>query len=156
MVDLEFDAGDASALAKAVRAAAATLRGQGGSRSGAAESALADFAGSYADRFRDAVVIEAEDRGKLVGVLTDLASGIDRAVQRVEQEREHAREHAAWKVRESERQRSTADALAGPFSGAAVDVPLLVRMGPGRPRQHAGRLRPLRPAPRGEEGIRGP
>ncbi|ROQ06921.1 MULTISPECIES: alpha/beta hydrolase [unclassified Curtobacterium] len=122
MADIEFDAGDASALAKAVRGAAATLRGQGGIRSGAAESALADFAGSYADRFPDAVVIEAEDRGKLVGVLTDLASGVDRAAQRAEQERERVRAHAAWKVRESERQRSAADALAGPFSGAAVDL----------------------------------
>lgn len=122
MVGIEFDAGDASALATAVRAAAATLRGQGGSRSGAAESALADFAGSYADRFRDAVVIEAEDRGKLVGVLTDLASGVDRAAQRAEQERERVRAHAAWKVRESERQRTAVDALAGPFSGAAVDL----------------------------------
>ncbi|QSB22763.1 alpha/beta hydrolase [Curtobacterium sp. 24E2] len=67
------------------------------------------------------MVIEAEDRGKLVGVLTDLASGVDRAVQRAEQERERVRAHAAWKARESERQRN-ADALAGPFSGAAVDL----------------------------------
>lgn len=122
MADIEFDAGDASALAKAVRGAAATLRGQGGSRSGAGESALADFTGSYADRFRDAVIIEAEDRGKLVGVLTDLASGVDRAVERAEQERERARAHAAWKVRESDRQRTAVDTLAGPFSGAAVDL----------------------------------
>lgn len=55
-------------------------------------------------------------------MLTDLASGVDRAAQRAEQERERVRAHAAWKVRESERQRSAADALAGPFSGAAVDL----------------------------------
>jgi hypothetical protein len=122
MADIEFDAGDAKVLAKAVRSAADTLRGQSGTRSASAEAALADFAGSYADRFNDAVVIEAEDRGRLVGVLTDLASAVDRAVELAEQERERVRAHAAWKLRDADRQRAANEALAGPFSGVGIGV----------------------------------
>jgi len=122
MADIEFDAGDAKALSKAARSAADTLRGQSGTRSASAEAALADFAGSYADRFNDAVVIEAEDRGRLVGVLTDLASALDRAVELAEQERERVRAHAAWKLRDADRQRAANEALAGPFSGVAIGV----------------------------------
>ena len=101
MTDIEFDAGDAKAMARTARTAAETMRGQSGSRSSAAQSALADFAGSYADRFHDAVVIESEDRSKLVGVLTDLATAVDAAVAVAERERERIREHAAWTARES-------------------------------------------------------
>ena len=122
MADIEFEAGDAKVLAKAVRSAADTLRCQSGTRSASAEAALADFAGSYADRFNDAVVIEAEDRGRLVGVLTDLASALDRAVELAEQERERVRAHAAWKLRDADRQRAANAALAGPFSGVAIGV----------------------------------
>ncbi|WP_418515552.1 hypothetical protein ACNUCX_12350 [Curtobacterium flaccumfaciens pv. flaccumfaciens] len=113
MADIEFEAGDAKVLAKAVRSAADTLRGQSGTRSASAEAALADFAGSYADRFNDAVVIEAEDRGRLVGVLTDLASAVDRAVELAEQERERVRAHAAWKLRDAVRQRAANEAGVG-------------------------------------------
>jgi hypothetical protein len=119
MADIEFDAGSAKALARVVRRAADTLRGQGGARSSAVESALADFAGAYADRFRDAAVVEAEDRGRLVGVLTDLAAGVDRAVVLAEQERERLRAHAAWKSRSADRQRAAVDAMGGPLAGAA-------------------------------------
>lgn len=119
---IEFDPDAAKSLARKARSAAETLRGQAGTRSAAVTTALADFAGSYADRFRDAAVIEAEDRGRLVGVLTGLASDVDRAVHLAEQERERARAHAAWKSRAAERERTSVDAMAGPFAGAAVSV----------------------------------
>ncbi|MBT1668330.1 alpha/beta hydrolase family protein [Curtobacterium flaccumfaciens pv. flaccumfaciens] len=67
-------------------------------------------------------MIEAEDRGRLVGVLTDLASALDRAVELAEQERERVRAHAAWKLRDADRQRAANEALAGPFSGVAIGV----------------------------------
>lgn len=122
MADIEFDAGDAKAMARTARAAAETLRGQSGSRSSAAESALADFAGSYADRFQDAVVIESEDRSKLVGVLTDLATAVDAAVAAAERERERIREHAAWTARESERRTAAVQSGVGVLADAVVDT----------------------------------
>ncbi|MCJ1713412.1 alpha/beta hydrolase [Curtobacterium sp. VKM Ac-2922] len=122
MADIEFDADSARALATAARAAARTLRGQGGARSSAVTSALTDFDGSYADRFRDAAVVEAEDRGRLVGVLTDLASAVDRSILVAEHERDRVRSRAAWQDRESARRAAGVHALAGPFSGAAVSV----------------------------------
>lgn len=122
MKDIEFDAADATALATTVRTAADTLRGQGGTRSGAAEQALADFRGSYSDRFRDAVAIEAADRGRLIGVLTDLASEVDRSVELAAEERERMRAHAAWKKREAERRRVAETVPVVPLSSAAVDM----------------------------------
>jgi hypothetical protein len=77
MADIECDAGDASALSSTLRTAAGVLRGQAGRRSGAVSTALQDFSGAYAKRFQEAAVIEAEDRGKLAGVLTDFATDID-------------------------------------------------------------------------------
>lgn len=121
MGDIEFDAGSAEAMARVARSAADTLRGQAGSRRQAAEDALADFEGSYARRFRDAVVIEAEDRGRLTGVLDDLATDVDRAVAAAERERARRVAHDAWKAREAER-RQTVGAIAGPFAGTATDL----------------------------------
>ncbi len=66
MGDIQFDTASASALARVARRAADTLRGQAGPRADVVASALDDFAGSYADRFRDAAVIEAEDRANEV------------------------------------------------------------------------------------------
>ncbi len=66
MGDIQFDTASASALARVARRAADTLRGQAGPRADAVASALDDFAGSYADRFRDAAVIKAEDRANEV------------------------------------------------------------------------------------------
>lgn len=121
MGDIEFDAGSAEAMARVARSAADTLRGQAGSRRQAAEDALADFEGSYARRFRDAVVIEAEDRGRLTGVLDDLATDVDRAVAAAERERARRVAHDAWKAREAER-RQRVGAIAGPFAGTATDL----------------------------------
>ena len=122
MGDIEFDAADARALARVARRAADALRGQAGRRSAAVASALVDFDGSYADRFRDAAVVEAEDRARLAGVLSDLAGDLDAAVAAAERERTRRRAHAAWKDRVAERQRTAATVLAGPLSDAAADT----------------------------------
>lgn len=116
MGDIQFETSDASALARVARRAADTLRGQAGPRSGAVASALDDAAGSYADRFREAAVVEAEDRARLAGVLVDLADQIDAAVAAAERERKRQRDHAEWKARDADRKRaaSVAEAFAGP------------------------------------------
>ncbi|MDM7892697.1 alpha/beta hydrolase [Curtobacterium caseinilyticum] len=124
MGDVQFDAADASALARVARRTAGTLRGQAGPRSGAVASALDDFEGAYADRFRDAAVVEAEDRARLAGVLVDLADQIDAAVAAAERERERQRDHADWKARDADRKRaaSVAEAFAGSAGRSVVDA----------------------------------
>jgi pimeloyl-ACP methyl ester carboxylesterase len=84
-------------------------------------TALQDFSGAYAKRFQEAAVIEAEDRGKLAGVLTDFATDIDAVSRQAEQERERIREHAAWKQREADRNAFVA-ASGGGVTGVAVPV----------------------------------
>lgn len=121
MGDIQFDAADASALARVARRAADTLRAQAGPRADAVATALADSDGSYADRFRDAAVVEAEDRARLAGVLSDLAGDVDAAIASAERERARQRAHKAWKDREAERQRTAATVLAGTLSDAVVD-----------------------------------
>lgn len=124
MGDIRFDAADARALARVARRAADALRGQGGPRSDAVASALDDFEGSYAERFRSAAVVEAEDRARLAGVLVDLADQVDAAVAAAERERERQRDHAAWKARAADRERaaSVAEAFAGAAGRSLVDA----------------------------------
>lgn len=124
MGDIQFDAADARALARVARRAADVLRGQAGPRSGAVASALDDFEGAYADRFRDAAVVEAEDRARLAGVLVDLADQVDAAVAAAERERERQRDHADWKARDADRKRaaSVAEAIAGSAGRSVVDA----------------------------------
>lgn len=124
MGDIAFDADEARSAARVARRAAETLRGQAGARSGAVEAALDDFEGSYAERFRSAAVIEAEDRARLAGVLVDLAEQIDAAVAAAERERARQRAHAEWKARDADRKRaaSVAEALAGAAGRSVLDA----------------------------------
>ncbi|WP_146240181.1 hypothetical protein [Curtobacterium sp. MCSS17_008] len=124
MGDIAFDADEARSAARVARRAAETLRGQAGARSGAVEPGLEDFEGSYAERFRSAAVIEAEDRARLAGVLVDLASQIGSAVAAAERERERQRAHAEWKARDADRKRAAtaAKAFAGAAGRSAVDA----------------------------------
>ncbi|WP_058728869.1 hypothetical protein [Curtobacterium oceanosedimentum] len=124
MGDIAFDADESRSAARVARRAAETLRGQAGDRSGAVEAALDDFEGSYAERFRSAAVIEAEDRARLAGVLVDLAEQIDAAAAAAERERARQRAHAEWKARDADRKRaaSVAEALAGAAGRSVLDA----------------------------------
>ena len=124
MGDIAFDADEARSAARVARRAAETLRGQAGARSGAVEAALDDFEGSYAERFRSAAVIEAEDRARLAGVLVDLAEQIDAAVAAAERERARQRARAEWKARDADRKRaaSVAQAIAGAAGRSVLDA----------------------------------
>lgn len=124
MGDIQFDAADARALARVARRTAETLRGQAGQRADVVASALDDAAGSYAERFREAAVVEAEDRARLAGVLVDLADQIDAAVAAAERERERQRDHAEWNARDADRKRaaSVAEAFAGSAGRSVVDA----------------------------------
>ncbi|UBQ01525.1 alpha/beta hydrolase [Curtobacterium sp. TXMA1] len=124
MGDIAFDADESRSAARVARWAAETLRGQAGARSGAVEAALDDFEGSYAERFRSAAVIEAEDRARLAGVLVDLTEQIDAAVAAAERERARQRAHAEWKARDADRQRaaSVAEVIAGAAGRSVLDA----------------------------------
>lgn len=113
MADIEYDAGDASALSRACRSASKVLRGQAGKRSTAVSTGMQDFSGAYATRFRDAAVTEAEDRGKLAGVLTDFADDVDAVSRQAAEERQRIRDHDAWAQREADRNAAQATGLTG-------------------------------------------
>jgi len=121
MVDIEYDAGDASALSSALRTADGVLRGQAGKRSGAVSTGLQDFSGAYAKRFQEAAVIEAEDRGKLAGVLADFADDIDAVSRQAVEERQRISDHDAWKQREAQRN-AFVQASGGGVAGVAVPL----------------------------------
>lgn len=92
MGDIAFDADEARPAARVARRAAETLRGQAGARSGAVEAALDDFEGSYAERFRSAAVIEAEDRARLAGEELRPSRGPDRTAFRSDRVRRRRRD----------------------------------------------------------------
>jgi hypothetical protein len=121
MADIEYDAGDASALSNALRTADDVLRGQAGKRSGAVSTGLQEFSGAYAKRFQDAAVIEAEDRGKLAGVLADFADDIDAVSRQAVEERQRISDHDAWKQREAQRN-AFVQASGGGIAGVAVPL----------------------------------
>ncbi|WP_181437258.1 alpha/beta hydrolase [Curtobacterium sp. MCPF17_047] len=121
MADIEYDAGDASALSDALRTADGVLRGQAGKRSGAVTTGPQDFSGAYAKRFQDAAVIEAEDRGKLAGVLADFADDIDAVSRQAVEERQRISDHDAWKQREAQRN-AFVQASGGGVAGVAVPL----------------------------------
>ena len=124
MGDIAFDAADAKAVARVARRAADVLHGQAGARSAAVEAGLADFAGSYAERFRSAAVVESEDRARLAGVLVGLADQVDAATAAAERERERQRAHTEWKARDADRKRAltAAEAFAGAAGRSLVDT----------------------------------
>lgn len=124
MGDIAFDAADAKAVARVARRVAETLRGQAGARSAVVEAGLADFSGSYAERFRGAAMVESEDRARLAGVLVDLADQVDAATAAAERERERQRAHTEWKARDADRKRAAtaAEAFAGAAGRSIVDA----------------------------------
>ena len=101
---LAFDDDAATSLVGVARDVDGRLRDEGVLRRGAVETALEDFAGAFADLFREASSSEAEDRGKLAAVLDGLAGQIEEAQQKARSERERQSRLAAWQVREAERE----------------------------------------------------
>lgn len=94
-----FDENAADSLVRVARGAANTLREQSGPRRAAAERAAHGFTGAHAGLFERACGVEAEDRGKLAGVLSELADQVTVVGERAR--RENAREQAtvAWEAR---------------------------------------------------------
>jgi hypothetical protein len=99
-----FDDDAATSLVRVARDVDGRLRDEGVLRRGAVETALEDFAGGYADLFKEAAFIEAEDRGKLAAVLDDLAGHVEEAQQKARQERDRQSRLSDWREREAERE----------------------------------------------------
>ncbi|MFK0040036.1 alpha/beta hydrolase [Paenarthrobacter sp. NPDC090517] len=101
---VSFDDDAAASLVRVAREVDGRLRDEGVLRRGAVETALEDFAGGYADLFKEAASIEAEDRGKLASVLDDLAGQVEEAQQKAREERDRQSRLAVWREREAERE----------------------------------------------------
>jgi hypothetical protein len=110
-----FDDDAASSLVRVARDVDGRLRDEGVLRRGAVETALEDFTGGYADLFKEAASIEAEDRGKLAAVLDDLARQVEEAQQKAREESDRQSRLADWREREAERE-SRRDNLIGDIS----------------------------------------
>lgn len=101
-VSVEFDDGVAVKLQVALKDTADVVQNMSHVRSDAMESSLRDFAGGYARAFIMVCQSEADDRRRLVGVLTDVHQTIERlrwaarqAVGVVEQQAQQAAAAAA-------------------------------------------------------------
>lgn len=131
---IQFDAGIADRLITSANATATELRDQGTSRRTAAERAAEDFSGAYARLFEAACAVEAEDRGKLAGVLEDLATQVGEAKQKAAEEKQRIADLAAWREREAQRERNraahamappgTLDFTPEPYDPKPSDVPI--------------------------------
>lgn len=98
-----FDDAAADAMIRAARAADGVLTGQGAARRGAAETALQEYRGGYAELFRLASVTESDDRGRLARVLDDLATQVEEATSKAAEEDARLERVAAWEAREADR-----------------------------------------------------
>ena len=108
MADIEFDERAAAALVAAARAADDCLRGQGASRSAAAQDALFNFDGAYSLRFVAAVQTEASDRTLLARHLATMADQVTAVVSDAARERRRIADLAEWTTRENRRQQTAA------------------------------------------------
>lgn len=117
-----FDDDAAASLVRVARDVDGRLRDEGVMRRGAVETALDNFAGGYADLFKEAASIEAEDRGKLAVVLDDLAGQVEEAQQKAREERNRQSRLFDWREREAER-KSRRENFIGDIGniGAAVE-----------------------------------
>ena len=112
-----FDEGAADALIDAASHGASELRGEGILRRGAAETAADDFKGVYGRLFTQACTVESEDRGKLAGVLDDLADQVREAKEKAKSENARQEQLAAWNEREASRERAREQFSETPLSG---------------------------------------
>lgn len=114
-----FDEDAAEALINAASTAASELRDEWILRRGAAETAADGFTGVFGRLFTQACAIESEDRGKLGGVLDDLARQVREAQERAKAENIRQDKLAAWKVREAAREQAREQCSETPFAGMA-------------------------------------
>jgi hypothetical protein len=96
---IAFDDGAAEALISAADSAEQALRAEGGFLGGAVDRALEDFSGGYARLFTEACMVRAEDRGRLAGVLADLADDVRDAKLRAREEKSRQKDLDAWQHR---------------------------------------------------------
>ncbi|GAA3600144.1 hypothetical protein GCM10022198_25680 [Klugiella xanthotipulae] len=99
-----FNEEAADSLITTARAADTELRNEGVLRRGAVETAVQDFSGGYARLFTTASSFESEDRGKLAGILDDLANQVEEAQRKAAEETDRHKKLADWRVRDEERE----------------------------------------------------
>jgi len=119
---IQFDVDAANALISACDATGDRLRAQAGQRRLAVEEAIEDFSGGYQRLFAEACSAEAMDRGRLAGVLYDLADQVREARQKAGEERHRRERLAAWQEREEARRRERAVALASGDAGTLLTI----------------------------------
>ncbi|MBP3044491.1 alpha/beta hydrolase family protein [Arthrobacter jiangjiafuii] len=103
-MSVPFDDNAAASLARVARDVDRRLRDVGVLRRGAVETAVADFAGGYAKLFKAAASFELQDRGRLSGVLDDLAAQVEVAREQARKENDRQTKLADWREREAERE----------------------------------------------------
>ncbi|PPI48668.1 type IV secretion protein Rhs [Rathayibacter toxicus] len=95
--DVPFDNGTAEKLIAEFNAAAATLEGQGVSRSTAVTSALTEFRGRFAELFQSNARIAAQDSTELTERLRQVATAAGRLREEAQKEQERRRIAREWK-----------------------------------------------------------
>ncbi|WP_181439478.1 alpha/beta hydrolase [Curtobacterium sp. MCBD17_032] len=117
---IDFDDGAADRLVAVASEVDLQLVTGGFSRRSAAEQAMMEFSGSYADRFGDAASAEATDRLTLAAALGHLADAVRTVKAEAGRERERLADLAAWRGREQDRQRAAADQFLGGLGSAVA------------------------------------
>lgn len=102
---VQFDEAVAESFIGLVRGTADVLWGQAGPRRMAAERATYEFTGAYARLYERACSAEAEDRGRLAGVLSDLADQVARVLESAQRENARERAQVGWEARTEARRR---------------------------------------------------
>ncbi|PPG16685.1 hypothetical protein C5C74_11785 [Rathayibacter sp. AY1E8] len=126
MTLFSFDHAAAAELVRASDEAAEALASQGLLRSVAAEYALGEFRGAYAELFRRVCVCDRENRGRLSAELHEFADTVRLVARKAEEERRRREEYAAWERRADEReQQRRLDPVAALAAGVeeVVDRP---------------------------------
>lgn len=102
-VQIPFDDAAADTLINTADQIAATLRGQAGSRTSAAETGLLEFSGGYRNSYIALCTAERVDRERLTTVLLDLSENVAKAKSRAAEERARLKALQAWEQREDAR-----------------------------------------------------
>ncbi|MHC2185810.1 hypothetical protein ACVLV4_001452 [Rathayibacter agropyri] len=114
METFRFDDEVAERFARKLVAVADVLHSQALVRGAAAEQAMQDFEGPYAQVFWVAHLTQTTNRSRLDAVLFDLSEVVLTAILTARKERERLEEMAAWEARQAEReQRRRMDPTAG-------------------------------------------
>ena len=118
-----FDDAAADGLISAARDADGVLSAQGVVRRSAAEAAMSEFRGSYAELYEQACATEAVDRMRLARTFDDLASQVEHAKQQARAEEARLASVAAWDARDAERdERRQEDPVGGGITSTVEEL----------------------------------